>query len=89
MGEWVGVYTQAEERVILYRLSSEDDGGLERQDLRRPIAQFGVGRVILSVSAHTFLLGVIKECFNLMTKTSRKSDYFGFLDCTGLGASSR
>ena len=57
VGEWVGVYTQAEERVILYNLSSGNGGGLERQDFEAPISQFGVGRVILSVSADTFLLG--------------------------------
>ena len=65
VGEWVGVYTQAEERVILYRLSSGNGGGLERQDFEAPISQFGVGCVILSVSADTFLLSLIKGCFNL------------------------
>ena len=70
VGEWVGVYTQAEERVILYRLSSEDGGVLERRYFEAPIAQFGVGCLILSVSADTFLLGSDKEVyqFDMTTK---------------------
>ena len=86
VGEWVGVYTQAEERVILYRLSSGNGGGLERQDFEAPISQFGVGRVILSVSADTFLLGSDKGVFqfDMTTKTVRLLP--GFLDCTGVWA---
>ena len=86
VGEWVGVYTQAEERVILYRLSSGNGGGLERQDFEAPISQFGVGRVILSVSADTFLLGSDKGVFQFDMTTKEVRYFPGFLDCTGVWA---